>query len=72
MQVAGVEVRVNHPVLALGSTDWLMGVTRFVSLIGEAGRRRIRVAVEEPGWNAAAVDISVGPKLYCCDRDGSP
>ncbi|MFF8609495.1 hypothetical protein ACF06X_26550 [Streptomyces sp. NPDC015346] len=130
MQVAGVEVRVNHPVLALGSTDWLpvleladeaaagcdthvvvrvqaqvqlikvrlftepfddglgpdpsfttvfegpisladgrlvigdvMGVTRFVSLIGEAGRRRIRVAVDEPGWNAAAVDISVGPKL---------
>lgn len=130
MQVAGVEVRVNHPVLALGSTDWLpvlelggeaavgcdthvavrvqaqvrltkvrlftepldeepgldpsfttvfegpisladgrlvigdvMGVTRFVSLIGEAGRRWIRVAVDEPGWNAAAVDISVGPKL---------
>jgi hypothetical protein len=130
MQVAGVDFRVNHPVLALGSTDWLpvlylegeaavgcdthvavriqaqvrlirvrlftepldgepgpdasfttvfegpisladgrlvigdvMGVTRFVSLIGEAGRRRIHVAVDEPGWNAAAVDISVGPKL---------
>ncbi|MFI0941611.1 hypothetical protein [Streptomyces sp. NPDC021020] len=41
----------------------VMGVTRFVSLIGEAGRRRIRVAVDEPGRNAAAVDISVGPKL---------
>ncbi|MFJ3214011.1 hypothetical protein [Streptomyces flaveolus] len=130
MQVAGVEFRVNHPVLALGSTDWLpvlelggeaavgcdthvvvrvqaqvrlikvrlftepldeglgpdpsfttvfegpmsladgrlvigdvMGVTRFVSLIGEAGRRRIRVSVNEPGWSAAAVDIFVGPKL---------
>ncbi|MGW0118048.1 hypothetical protein [Streptomyces sp. NK15101] len=130
MQVAGVDFRVNHPVLALGSTDWLpalalegeaavgcdthvavrvqaqvrlikvrlftepldeepgpnpsfttvfegpisladgrlvigdvMGVTRFVSLIGEGGRRRIRVAVDEPGWNAAAVDISVGPRL---------
>ncbi|MFG1808242.1 hypothetical protein [Streptomyces sp. NPDC049040] len=130
MQVAGVEFRVNHPVLALGSTDWLpvlelgseaavgcdthvvvrvqaqvqlikvrlfsepvdeglgpdpsfttvfegpmsladgrlvigdvMGVTRFVSLIGEAGRRQIRVAVNEPGWAAAAVDIFVGPKV---------
>ncbi|MFE2075675.1 hypothetical protein [Streptomyces misionensis] len=130
MQVAGVDFRVNHPVLALGSTDWLpvlelgseaavgcdthvavrvqaqvrlikvrlfteplderlepdpsfttvfegpisladgrlvigdvMGVTRFVNLIGEAGRRLIRVAVDEPGWNTAAVDISVGPRL---------
>ncbi|ROP44262.1 hypothetical protein [Streptomyces sp. PanSC9] len=130
MQVAGVDFQVNHPVIALGSTDWLpalelggeaavgcdthvvvrvqaqvrlikvrlftdpldeglrpdpsfttvfegpisladgrlvigdvMGVTRFVSLIGEAGRRQIRVAVDEPGWNAAAVDISVGPKF---------
>ncbi|GAA5008760.1 MULTISPECIES: hypothetical protein [Streptomyces] len=130
MQVAGVEIRVNHPVLALGSTDWLpvlelrgeaavgcdthvairvqaqvrlvkiriftdpldeapgpdpsfatvfegpisladgrlvigdvMGVTRFVSLIGEGGRRQIRVAVDEPGWSAAAVDIFVGPRL---------
>lgn len=130
MQVAGVDFRVNHPVLALGSSDWLpvleleseaavgcdthvairvqaqvrlikvrlfsdpldeesgpdpsfttvfegpisladgrlvigdvMGVTRFVSLIGEAGRRHIRVAVDEPGWNAAAVDIFVGPRL---------
>ncbi|MFD7978800.1 hypothetical protein [Streptomyces sp. NPDC059071] len=130
MQVAGVEIRVNHPVLALGSTDWLpvlelgdeaavgcdthvairvqaqvrlikvrlftdpldeapgpdpsfttvfegpisladgrlvigdvMGVTRFVSLIGEGGRRQIRIAVDEPGWNAAAVDIFVGPRL---------
>ncbi|MFF9607415.1 hypothetical protein ACF1GY_34910 [Streptomyces sp. NPDC014684] len=130
MQVAGVDFQVNHPVIALGSTDWLpalglageaavgcdthvvvrvqaqvrlikvrlftdpldeglrpdpsfttvfegpisladgrlvigdvMGVTRFVSLIGEAGRRQIRVAVDEPGWNAGAVDISVGPKL---------
>ncbi|MEV5357178.1 hypothetical protein [Streptomyces sp. NPDC052693] len=41
----------------------VVGVTRFVSLIGEAGRRQIRVAVDEPGWNAAAVDISVGPQL---------
>ncbi|MFC8454412.1 hypothetical protein [Kitasatospora sp. NPDC057223] len=130
MQVAGVDFRVNHPILALGSTDWLpvldlrdeaavgcdthvavrvqaqvrlvrvrlfsepfdegpgpdpsfttvfegsisladgrlvigdvMGVTRFVSLVGGAGRRRIRVAVDEPGWNAAAVDISVGARL---------
>ncbi|MBV2357351.1 hypothetical protein AAGT00_29050 [Streptomyces cavourensis] len=130
MQVAGVEFRVNHPVLALGSTDWLpalelgseaavgcdthvvvrvqaqvqlikvrlftepvdeglgpdpsfttvferpmsladgrlvigdvMGVTRFVSLIGEAGRRQVRVAVNEPGWTAVAVDVFVGPKL---------
>ncbi|GGQ33068.1 hypothetical protein [Streptomyces roseolilacinus] len=130
MQVAGVDLRVNHPVLALESTDWLpglplegeaavgcdthvvvrvqaqvrlvkvrlftelldeglgpdpsfttvfegpisladgrlvigdvMGVTRFVSLIGEGGRWLIRVAVDEPGWNAAAIDISVGPRL---------
>ncbi|WP_128983117.1 hypothetical protein [Streptomyces roseicoloratus] len=130
MQIAGMEIRVNHPVLALGSTDWLpvlelrgeaavgcdthvairvqaqvrlikvrlftdpldeaprpdpsfatvfegpisladgrlvigdvMGVTRFVSLIGEGGRRQIRVAVDEPGWSAAAVDIFVGPRL---------
>ncbi|MFI7352302.1 hypothetical protein ACIBSR_39355 [Streptomyces sp. NPDC049936] len=130
MQVAGVEIRVNHPVLALGSTDWLpvlelrgeaavgcdthvairvqaqvrlikiriftdpldeapgpdpsfatvfegpisladgrlvigdvMGVTRFVSLIGEGGKRQIRVAVDKPGWSAAAVDIFVGPRL---------
>ncbi|MFI0720878.1 hypothetical protein [Streptomyces sp. NPDC021224] len=130
MQLAGVEVRVNHPVLALGSIDWLpvldlrdepavgcdthvvvrvqartrlvrvrlftrplgqglgpdpsfttvfegpisltdgrlvigdvMGETRFVSLIGEAGRRQIRVAVDEPGGHATAVDICVGPKL---------
>ncbi|KOX25130.1 hypothetical protein ADL06_19545 [Streptomyces sp. NRRL F-6491] len=41
----------------------VMGVTRFVSLIGEAGGRPIRVTVDEPGWNAATVDISVGPKL---------
>ncbi|MFF5402929.1 hypothetical protein ACFY8K_02155 [Streptomyces misionensis] len=41
----------------------VMGVTRFVNLVGEAGRRRIRVAVDEPGWNAAAVDISVGARL---------
>ncbi|MFE7493115.1 hypothetical protein [Kitasatospora sp. NPDC057541] len=130
MQVAGVDFQMNHPVLALGSTDWLpalelrdeaaigcdthvvvrvqaqvrlvkvrlfsepfdegsgpdpsfstvfegpisladgrlvigdvMGVTRFVNLVGEAGRRRIRVAVDAPGWNAAAVDISVGARL---------
>jgi hypothetical protein len=41
----------------------IMGVTRFVSLIGEASRRQIRVAVDEPGWNAAAIDIFVGPRL---------
>ncbi|MEE1751147.1 hypothetical protein [Streptomyces sp. SP18CS02] len=130
MQAAGVEVYVNHPVLALGSTEWLpvlelgeeaavacdthvvvrvkaqiqlvkvrlfvepldegtgpnpsfttvfegllaladgrlvigdvMGETRFVKLIGESGRRWVRVAVNEPGWSAAAVDIAVGPKL---------
>ncbi|MFD7734129.1 hypothetical protein ACFV6F_27575 [Kitasatospora phosalacinea] len=130
MQIAGVDVYVNHPALALGSTDWLpvlsleeepavscdthvavrvkaqvqlikvrvfaepidegagpddsfvtvfdgplaltdgrlvigdvMGETRFVKLIGEQGRRWVRVAVNEPGWNAVAVDISVGPKL---------
>jgi hypothetical protein len=130
MQAAGVEVYVNHPVMALGSTDWLpplelgeeaavacdthvvvrvkpqsglvkvrlfiepfdegaepdlsftavfegplaladgrlvigdvLGETRFVKLVGEQGRRWVRVAVNEPGWNAVAVDISVGPKL---------
>ncbi|MER7112767.1 hypothetical protein [Streptomyces sp. NPDC000229] len=130
MQVAGVDAYVNHPVLALGSTDWLpamelgeeaavacdthvvvrvkaqaqlikvrlfvepfdegagpdpsfttvfegplaladgrlvigdvMGETRFVKLLGEQGRRWIRVAVNEPGWNAVAVDIAVGPPL---------
>lgn len=130
MQVAGIEAYVNHPVLALGSTDWLpvlelredaavacgthvvvrvkaqselvkvrlfiepldagagpdssfttvfegplaladgrivigdiMGETRFVKLIGEQGRWSVRVTVNEPGWNAVAVDIVVGPKL---------
>nr|WSX54214.1 hypothetical protein OG409_38100 [Streptomyces sp. NBC_00974] len=130
MQVAGVDVYVNHPVLALGSTDWLpilsleqqpavacdthvavrvqaqvrlirvrifaepldqgvlpdetftdvfdgplslpdgrlvvgdvMGESRFVKLLGGPGRRRVRVAVDEPGWSASAIDICVGDVL---------
>ncbi|KPI12369.1 hypothetical protein OV450_2987 [Actinobacteria bacterium OV450] len=130
MQVAGVDVYMSHPVLALGSTDWLpilsleqqpavacdthvavrvqaqvrlirvrifiqpfdqgvvpdetftdvfdgplalpggrlvvgdvMGESRFVKLLGNPGRRRIRVAVDQPGRGAGAIDICIGDVL---------
>ncbi|WP_079408538.1 hypothetical protein [Streptomyces sp. 3211] len=127
MQIVGAEICVNHPVLAVGATDWLpimelkqepavacgthvavrvraqigfvrirvfaepfdqglrpdetfievfdgplsfsdgrlvvgdvMGETRLMKLLGESGRRRVRVSVDEPGWNASAIDVRVG------------
>ncbi|MFB7107291.1 hypothetical protein [Streptomyces hydrogenans] len=127
MQIAGVEVYVNHPVLHLGSTDWVPitlelgddpaascdthvavrvrpqlslvtvrifrnfdepsgadptyttifdgqlslsdgrmaigdveGLTRFVHLLGDRGLWNVRVAVDVPGREARAIDVTVG------------
>ncbi len=127
MQIAGVEVYVNHPVLHLGATDWVPtsldlgdadaascdthvavrvrpqldlirvrvfrnsddpagadprfttvfdgqlllpdgrlavgdveGLTRFVRLVGDRGAWNVRVAVDNPGWEARAIDVTIG------------
>lgn len=127
MQIAGVEVYVNHPVLHLGATDWVPvsldlgdadaascdthvavrirpqsdlirvrifrdstddsgldptfatvfdgqlllpdgrlavgdveGLTRFVRLVGDRGAWNVRVAVDRPGWEARAIDVTLG------------
>lgn len=131
MQIAGVDVYVNHPVLHLGSTDWVPtdlelgdapaascdthvavrvrpqlglvavrifrdseeipgadpsfttvfdgqlllsdgrmaigdveGLTRFVRLLGDRGPWNVRVAVDVPGWEARAMDVTVGRPAY--------
>ncbi|MFF7881778.1 hypothetical protein ACH40F_16390 [Streptomyces sp. NPDC020794] len=127
VQIAGVEVYVNHPVLHLGATDWVPvsldlgdadaascdthvavrvrpqtdlirvrvfreangpsganpmfatvfdgqlllpdgrlavgdveGLTRFVRLVGDRGTWNVRVAVDNPGWDARAIDVTIG------------
>ncbi|MFF3468200.1 hypothetical protein ACWCQN_40860 [Streptomyces sp. NPDC001984] len=127
MQISGVEVYVNHPVLHLGATDWVPislelgdadaagcdthvavrvraqsdlirvrlfkdlgdsvsanpafttvfdgqllldngrlavgdveGLTRFVYQLGDRGAWNVRVAVDKPGWDARAIDVTVG------------
>ncbi|MFD7403328.1 hypothetical protein ACFV7R_11775 [Streptomyces sp. NPDC059866] len=126
MQISGVEVYVNHPVLHLGATDWVPvslelgdadaascethvavrvraqsdlirvrlfqdlgdsvcadpsfitvfdgqllldngrlavgdveGLTRFVHQVGDRGAWNVRVAVDRPGWDARAIDVTV-------------
>lgn len=128
MQVAGVDIYVNHPVLHLGATDWVplslalaeapvascdthvavrvrpqtalikvrlfvqlqpedpggadltfdtvfdgllllpdgrlaIGdveqLTRFVHRVGDRGEYRVRVAVDSPGANARAIDVTI-------------
>ncbi|MFG2712019.1 hypothetical protein ACGFX2_15900 [Streptomyces goshikiensis] len=41
----------------------VMGESRFVKLLGNPGRRRVRVTVDEPGWTACAIDVCVSPVL---------
>jgi hypothetical protein len=127
VQIAGVDVYVNHAVLHLGSTDWVPislelvdapaascdthvavrvrpqqgliavrifqesdkapgadptfttvfdgqlllsdgrmaigdveGLTRFVRLLGDRGPYNVRVAVDVPGRDARAIDVTVG------------
>jgi hypothetical protein len=43
--------------LAIGDIECL---TRFVLRVGDRGARNVRVAVDSPGWNARAIDITVG------------
>jgi hypothetical protein len=126
VQISGVEVYVNHPVLHLGATDWVPvslelgeadaascdthvavrvraqsnlirvrlfqdlgdsvcpdptfttvfdgqllldngrlavgdveGLTRFVYQVGDRGAWNIRVAVDNPGWDARAIDVTI-------------
>ncbi|MEU6243079.1 hypothetical protein [Streptomyces sp. NPDC047024] len=89
MQVAGVDICVNHAVPHLGAGDpekadpafltvldgslllpdgrLTVGdveqLTRFVHRLGDRGECRVRVAVDSPGADARAIDVT-------CHRSG--
>ncbi|MEU7056749.1 hypothetical protein [Streptomyces sp. NPDC046197] len=43
--------------LAVGDVE---GLTRFVYQLGDRGTWNVRVAVDKPGWDACAIDVTVG------------
>ncbi|MGW0728916.1 hypothetical protein [Streptomyces sp. RLB3-17] len=43
--------------LAVGDVE---GLTRFVRLVGDRGAWNVRVAVDNPGWEARAIDVTIG------------
>jgi hypothetical protein len=72
VQIAGVDIYANHPVLHVGVFDGSLllpdgriavgdveQLTRLVHRVGDRGEFAVRVTVDSPGENAGAVDVMI-------------